>query len=178
MMKKWLSALLAMFVVVATFSFAKPAEAADKMKEAVNEQLAGLHYDYKKDSVKIHDVETVKLAKPTDAGITEVKIGIAEFNTYRDGIFYFDNKDFVYYDTDKQKAITYQEVAGDKNVEKYRSDHKGIPVKTLTIWPMMLMMALILIVPGYLMTVWLSRQYSVTDWKTANNLHKNQPSYK
>ncbi|WP_062199267.1 hypothetical protein [Massilibacterium senegalense] len=177
-MKKWLQALLAMVVVVAAFGFAGTAQAADKMKDAVNEQLAGLHYDYKKDSVTLRNVETVKLAKPTDSGIKEVKIGIAEFSTYRDGIFYFHNEDFVYFDTDKQKAITYQEVAGDKNVEQYRADHKGIPVKTLNIWPMMLLLSLVLIVPAYLMYVWGSRQYSTTTWKNANNLYGNDASYR
>ncbi|MGC4376052.1 hypothetical protein WD019_03815 [Fictibacillus sp. Mic-4] len=177
-MKKKLFAALSAFVFI--FSFVSVASAASVpagMEKAIEKGLKAEHYDLKKGSITFDNVQTVS-NEDKELKTDQVVVAVAHYKTVRDNIFVTSHTDIVAYNPAKKLMLTDQETAkiGSefKSYVKAHEDQKGEHRDSVVIC---LLLALILIVPILLMTVWEKRQYLSTEWKIKNNVYNQSKSF-
>lgn len=169
-MKKSFAALIAMFVVFFACIGTVSAESApSKMYQAVNKQLKQGHYDYDNGSLKLTHVKTIHLQKPVNK-VKTLTLGIANYKTVRDNIFFANHHDAVYFDPHSNQMVSIQTALKINAVGKYQNQYKNIIGEHVQISIIFLLLFFVLLVPAYFAYVWAKRRYSVLTYKLKNNL--------
>ncbi|KSU83608.1 hypothetical protein QUF79_19100 [Fictibacillus enclensis] len=177
-MKKKIFALFSVFTLVFSFaSIASAAGATAEMKAAIEKGLKDAHYDYKKGSIEISDVQTVP-NEDKKLNTSEIVVGMGSYKTKRDNIFSFTHKEIVFYNPKDNKMLTEQEVAkAGPELQKYKKDHESETGTKMDYVVVLLLLALVLLVPLYLLTIWEKGQYLTTKFKIKNNLYNHTKEF-
>jgi hypothetical protein len=144
--------------------------------DAIEKSLAGEHYDYKEGSLELKDPKTITLDEPVAEDVTKVTVALADYNTVRDNIFYFTQKEVVFYAPEKGETLTLADVSKAEAVQQYKSQFDGVTGTQMHYGAILGLCALILIVPGFFAFFWTKQQHSVLKYKLKNNLFNNTGS--
>ncbi|HET7658412.1 MAG TPA: hypothetical protein VFK37_08970 [Bacillales bacterium] len=169
-MKKSFAA--AMTVLVMLFAFIGTASAEGKsggMYEAVNKELANLHYDYDKGSLTLKHETTVNLDKAVKK-ISTLKMAVAHFQTVRDEIFFTSHTEVVYYNPETGKIIPNKTAAKIKRAVDYKAQYEEELGENVKVTNVLILLFLILLIPAYFAFVWAKRRHSVLSYKLENNI--------
>ncbi len=183
-MKKWFAALFTAVMLAGTVmgsqAFAAEGKNTGKynaeMMSAVNKQLKEEHSDFKNGSLEIRNTQLFEVSSE-ESDIKQVVAGTATYKTVRDNLFAFSHRDTVFYDPQNDKALTLQDVAVFPAVADYEEAQKDQNGKFMHVSVILMLLAFILIVPAFFMFFWEKRQYSTTEWTTANNIYGSRQVY-
>jgi hypothetical protein len=169
-------AAMVMLLSVSSFAFAAGEVNQDEMRTHVQKHLAEDHYDFKNGSLELSNEEVINVNDP-DGKVSEVWAAHATYNTVRDSIFYFTTKDVVYYDVTNQKVLTATEAAKFKELGVYKKQYEGELGMKMHFLVILSLLALILVVPGVIISTWGKQVYSTTSFKVKNNLYNQTQNF-
>lgn len=178
-MKKQLVAIftvLALFLSMGTFVSAE--KATDEMKKTIEKGIESKHKDLKEGSLTLTDIQTYP-NQDSELEASEVTVALANYDTVRDNIFYFDHTEVVFYDADKNELLAEAAVAkANPKIKDYKKSHES-DLGTHMDWIVVTALLFVLIiVPLFILTVWEKRQYLTTKFKIDNNLYDQTKLYR
>ncbi|EIT85503.1 hypothetical protein A374_09708 [Fictibacillus macauensis ZFHKF-1] len=177
-MKKKLVAILSAMMVILSFApFAFAADGDQAMKAAMEKGLKDKYYDLKSGSLSI---ESAKTFSNEDAKLEtdSVVAMVVSYQTVRDGIFYTDHKELGFYDPKGNKMLAEQQVAkANPALLQYKKAHEGELGSTMHYTAILLLLALVLLIPLYLLGIWEKGQYLTTKFKIKNNVYNHTKMY-
>jgi hypothetical protein len=174
--------LIAMFTVLALFlsmgTFASADQATDEMKKTIEKGIKSEHKDYKNGSLTLTNVQSYPNEDP-ELEASEVTVAIANYDTVRDNIFYFDHTEVVYYDADKNELLAEGAVANASDkIKDYKKTHESDLGTHMDVVVVTALLFILIIVPLFILTVWEKRQYLTTKFKIENNLYNETDLYR
>ncbi|MCM3717987.1 hypothetical protein [Fictibacillus phosphorivorans] len=178
-MKKQLIAIFTVFALFLSFgSFASADTATDEMKKTIEKGIKSEHKDYKKGSLTLTDVQSFP-NEDSELDASEVTVAVANYDTVRDNIFYFDHTEVVYYDADKNELIAEGAVAkANDKIEEYKKKHESDLGTHMDVIVVTALLFVLILVPLFILTVWEKRQYLTTKFKIENNLFNQDSLYR
>ena len=173
---------VAIFTVLALFlsmgSFVSAETATDEMKKTIEKGIESKHKDFNEGSLKLSEIETFP-NEDAELDASEVTVAIAEYETVRDNIFYFDHTEVVFYDADKNELLAEGAVAkANSKIQDYKKSHES-DLGTHMDWVVVtVLLFLLIVIPLFILTVWEKRQYLTTKFKIENNLYNQTKLYR
>jgi hypothetical protein len=196
-MKKLLTVMLTALFTFGIFSTAalasgnqnEPAE----MKNAVEERLAGLHYDFKEGSVHLEELETFTVVRTVEEKITNKRTAatrtvvsdkeftyiaaVAHYETVRDDFYITSHSQIVYYELHTGNAVGKEVLADVDGIADYQAKHKDA-LSTHMHWSLIFFVnLLVVVIPVIILVIWLKRAYSTTEYQIANNILGQNQSF-
>jgi hypothetical protein len=174
--------LVAIFTVLALFlsmgTFASADQATDEMKKTIEKGIKSEHKDFKKGSLTLTDVQSFPNEDPK-LEASEVTVAVANYDTVRDNIFYFDHTEVVFYDADKNELLAEAAVAkASDKIKEYKKSHESDLGTHMDVVVVTALLFLLIIIPLLILVVWEKRQYLTTKFKIENNLYNQDSLYR
>jgi len=170
MWQKGLALVTALFLALGISNTVLAAVDTSDMKKALDEELQGSHYDYKKGSVELEDAKTF-----TGEEGNEIIGAIAELDTVRDGIFITVKREIHFYDATKGEMLSNNDVAQVEGVKEYIDANANNLKQKVVYWLPMLLMLLIIAIPAVILYVVVPRLYSTTEYMNPIYEKNNNP---
>ncbi|OZM56092.1 hypothetical protein CIB95_13365 [Lottiidibacillus patelloidae] len=196
-MKKLLTVMLTALFTFGIFSTAVLANGNHNepagMKDAVEERLSGLYYDFKEGSVHLAEVETFTVIRTVEEKVTNEKTAatqtvvtdkeftyvaaVAHYETVRDDFYITSHSKIVYYEVETGKAVGKESLADVDGIADYQAKHKDA-LSTHMHWGLIFFVnLLVVIIPVVILVIWLKRAYSTTEYQIANNILGQNQSF-
>jgi hypothetical protein len=178
-MKKQMVALFTVFALFLSMgSLVSADQATDQMKKSIETGLKKEHKDIKDGSLSLTEVQSFSNEDP-ELDASEVTVAIANFETVRDNIFYFDHSKFVFYNPDTNEMLAEAAVAkANPKVLEYKKDHESKIGTHMDVVVVTLLLSILIIVPLLILTIWEKRQYLTTKFQIENNVYNQQNTYR
>lgn len=176
-MKRIFAAIIAFAIVVSGSSMVFADEVDNqKLKAKAETFLAEEHYDFKKGSVEVKDVEPITVNDP-EGNVSEVWAAFVSYDTLRDNIFFFKHTEVIYFDVVNDQMLSAMDAGKFEALTDYKDQFDGEVGKKMSKLPILLLLSLLLIIPGYLMFVWVKQSYSTTAFKVKNNIFNQTQTF-
>src|SRR5699024_5019029 len=101
---------------------------------------------------------------------SKLKMAIADYNTVRQGIFKITHKEAVYYDPDEGDVVPSSKAVQASEAKAFKDKYESKQTDHINLGPILGLMALLLLVPAYIIFVWARRHHSVLSYQIENNL--------
>lgn len=169
-MKKFIGSMVTLAVLLLCIpSIAGAATTSGDMYKAVDKFLSSAHYDYNEGSLVLKHKKTIKLDEPVQ-DMNKITAAIAHFETVRMGIFAISHKEDVFFSPKTGETIARATAAKSSKVKSYVEQYKTAQDMRIHLGFIMAILALMIVVPGFIMYVWAKRHHSVLTYQLENNL--------
>jgi hypothetical protein len=171
-MKKLLSTVLAVMFMFGMFTTVEAASSPEAMEKAADKYYEAVHYDYKKGTLELKEVET--FVGPEN---NEVYAAVAHYETIRDDWYLTTHTSLVFFDATNNKLLTKAEAMAVEGIADFEKKHKDALHAHMHWGVVFFINLLVVIVPAVVLVVWSKKQYSTTSFQIANNILGNEKSF-